>query len=129
MFGSFRRHQQWIWIFVIAVTIPGFVWLFTPDTKSQGGRPSRDYISPLNSKPVKINDRPITFDAYRNAYAEAILRHFRATGKWPDNDEAGKEALERDAIIRVFMLHKLKELDIHVSEKAAARMAMDWLGG
>ena len=127
MFGSFRRHQKWIWILGVVVIIPSFVIFFSPDAKLRGGTASRVLI--VNGKPVTINGQPIPMDEFNNAYSETLLGHFfRANGKWPESGEVSKENLEHDAIIRVFMLQKLKDLDINVSEEAVARLAMERLG-
>src|SRR6266446_9144487 len=111
MFGSFRRHQKWIWFLGVLVIIPSFVIFFSPDAKWRGAGAGQTYI--MNGKPPTINGQPITLDEFRNAYTETLLGHFfRAGGKWPEGEEATKETLEHDTVIRVFMLHKLKDLDI-----------------
>jgi len=130
MFGTIRRHQQWIWIPIVAVTILTFVWFFTPNGSDSGRAASLGQVAIVNGKPATINGQTIPMDEFRSAYRETFLGHFfRSNGKeWPDGSEASKEMLDHDSIVRVFMLHKLKELDIEVSDEAAARLAMERLG-
>jgi hypothetical protein len=128
MFGSFRRHQKWIWFLGVLVIIPSFVIFFAPNAswKAAGGA-SQAYI--MNGKAPTINGKPISVEEYRACFAETLLGHFfRAGGKWPEGDEVSKESLEHDTVIRVFMLHKLNDLDIKVSDEAVARLAMERLG-
>ena len=84
----------------------------------------------VNGKPPTINGRPIGRDEFVSAYAETLLGHFfRSGGKeWPGNDETAKQNLEHDAVVRVFILHKLQDLDIRVSDEAVARLALERLG-
>ncbi len=128
MFGSFRRHQKWIWFLGVLVIIPSFVIFFSPDAKIGRNTTSREAL--INGKPATINGQPIRLDEFRNAYNETVLGHFfRSNGKeWPERSEAARETLEHDTVVRVFMLYKLKELDIHVSDEAVARLAMERLG-
>ena len=56
MFGSFRKHQQWIWILGVIVIIPSFVIFFSPDAKwnrgFRGGREKVD-LGSFNGKPIQ----------------------------------------------------------------------------
>src|SRR5438270_10043046 len=127
MFGSFRRHQKWIWILGVLVIIPSFVIFFSPNASMRGS--SNVYYSVVNGKPPTINGQPITADEFRTAHTEAVLFHFfRNNGTFPTGDEMSKESLERDTIVRVFMIRKLQELDIHVSDEAVGRLAIERLG-
>lgn len=124
MFGSFRKHQQWIWIVVAAITILSFVVFFSPDAKFGTGRRA-DTGGNFGS----INGKPIGLEEYRDAYQETLLSHFlRSNGKWPDRDEQTQRGIERDAVIRVFLKHKMKDLDIHVSDAAAATLSEQRIG-
>jgi len=125
MFGTIRRHQQWIWIPIITVIIISFVWFFLP---SGSGTPrfSGPNYTYVNGKLATINGQGIPLDEFQSAKIEAKLFHFfRNGGRWTETDE---ETLDRDAIIRVFMLRKLKELGITASDKAADRLTMERLG-
>ena len=103
--------------------IPSFVIYFAPGSRRGGGKlPSVDLGS--------FNGRAIQRDDYLAALRETRLSHFMRSGgrEWPGSDEAANRGLQRDTIVRLFLLDKLKELDIHVSEQAVTRAARDRLG-
>lgn len=132
MFGTIRRHQQWLWIIIIAAIIISFVWYLGPVNQSvgdsfQGNRKKAYYIG---DKPVTINGKPITLDEFRKAHAEVYLAHFMRSGgkEWPENDEATTRELERNAIIRIFLHKKLEDMNIDISEKAVAQATRERLG-
>lgn len=125
MIGTIRRHQQWIWLPIVVITIISFVYFFKP-SGSGSDREGGSRVAIINGKPATINGKPIPLDEFRSAQAEARLFHFfRSNGKdWPENDET----LERDTVIRVFLIHKLKDLGIQVSDMAVGRLAQERLG-
>src|SRR5678815_5507905 len=107
MFGTIRKHQQWLWILIITVIIISFVVFYTD-------RPGAFRRSRLD-KPIfgSIAGKPISQEQFLDSFEEARLSHFMRTGgrEWPNNDDV--EALERDAVFRVFLKQKVKDLDIH----------------
>src|SRR5688500_7897403 len=119
MFGTIRRHQQWLWIVIIVVIVISFVYYFSPYQDMSSGFGGRQKVYLIGDKPVTINGKPVGMDEYRKAYAEVYLAHFMRSGgkEWPDNDEATQRELERNAIIRIFLHKKLEEMDIDISEK------------
>jgi SurA-like protein len=122
MFGTIRRHQNWLWIIIIAIIVISFVVFFSPDVNLGGGgrgRATRDHGS--------INGQRISDKDYYAAYQEARLNHFFRTGQWPGHDQSAQDMLERDALQRVFLIGKLKDLDIKVSDEAVARVTRDRL--
>src|SRR3989442_13222723 len=125
MFGTFRRHQQWIWMLGVIVIIPSFVIYFSPTGKSGGGGGRMGKVD-LGS----FNGQPISREDFIAAQKETKLNYFMRSGgrEWPANDENGRKSIERDTIFRLFLLDKVRELDIHVSEKAVARAAPERLG-
>src|SRR6267143_2974892 len=123
MFGTFRRHQQWLWIVIAGITIFTFVIYFSPGSKFRGTKmPAVDLGS--------FNGQPIQRDDYLAALRETRLSHFMRSGgrEWPGSDETANRGLQRDTIVRLFLMDKLKELDIHVSEQAVTRAARERLG-
>jgi SurA N-terminal domain len=125
MFGSFRKHQQWIWIVVAAITILSFVVFFSPDAKWKTGSAPKDTSGNWGT----IDGKPIGAREYHDSYQETLLSHFlRANGKWPDRDEQTQRTLERDTVVRVFLKHKMNDLDIHVSDAAAANLSEQRIG-
>lgn len=114
MFGTIRKHQSWLWVLIIALMSISMVVFFSSDV-SLTGRGSRD-VGDLGS----INGVPIEPTEYLNSMQEVKLSYLLHYGKLPDNDENGTRSLERETISRVFLLKKLKEMNITASDKAVA---------
>ena len=122
MFGTIRRHQNWLWAVIIAVIVISFVMFFSPDVKfGTGGRRQN------TGEHGSIDGKPITDKEFYPAYHEARINHFFRTGQWPGNEESAQDTLKRDAISRVFLIGKLKQLDITVSDEAVARLTRERL--
>ena len=122
MFGTIRRHQNWLWVVIIAIIVVSFVVFFSPDVTLFGGGRGQ-----TQGEHGTINGQPITDKDFYPAYHEARVNHFFRTGQWPGNDQAAEDSLKRDAVSRVFLIGKLKELDITVSDEAVARLTRDRL--
>src|SRR2546426_1534829 len=122
MFGTIRKHQAWLWSFLVAVMSVSLVALFTSDYGVGGGGGRRGQPD-LGS----INGRPIDQAEYYEAEKEVRIATFLHGGKWPGNDEATSRRLESETVSRVFLLHKLKEMDIKASDKAVAFMLHEQL--
>src|SRR6185503_9035575 len=103
MFGTIRRHQNWLWFIIIAIIILSFVVFFSPDVKF--GRSGRVHTTGQHGS---INGQPITDKDFYPAYHEARINHFFRTGQWPGNEESAQDTLKRDAVSRVFLIGKLK---------------------
>jgi peptidyl-prolyl cis-trans isomerase D len=123
MFGTIRRHQNWLWFIIIAVIIISFVMFFSPDVKFGG----RGRAASATGQHGSINGQAITDKDFYPAYHEARVNHFFRTGQWPGNEESAQDTLRRDAVSRVFLIGKLKELNINVSDEAVARLTRDRL--
>src|SRR5437867_5950128 len=124
MFGTIRRHQTWLWAFLVAVMSLGLVVYFNPNSSSggSGGGRSRGQID-LGS----INGQPVGQAEYEDAAREVTLASVLHTGKAPDRDEATQNRLKAETLSRVFLLHKLKEMDIKASDKTVAMMVQEQL--
>jgi hypothetical protein len=124
MFGTIRKHQNWLWIVIITVIIVTFVIFFSPDVRfDAASRPAAGEFGTISGKPISREE-------YVEAYQEARLSHFMRTGgrEWPGNDEAAQRGLERDAVYRVFLKNKIKEMGIHASDEAVGRILRERLG-
>jgi peptidyl-prolyl cis-trans isomerase D len=122
MFGSFRKHQKWIWMLGVIIIVPSFVIFFTPNVHlSPKGATDYDFGS--------INGNPITREEFLQAFNESRLNYFlRSRGRnWPGNDDTVKRNLERDAVSRIFLAQKMKELGVEASNEAVAQMASQQL--
>lgn len=113
MIGTIRKHQTWLWAFIIAAVVVSFVVYFTPTVQLGGGRgPVGNFGS--------IEGRPVPYDEYAPAYRETMLGYLFQYGQWPDRTgrtRAGFD-LERETLNRILLLRKLEELDIHVGDEA-----------
>jgi hypothetical protein len=89
------------------------VWFFTDYRGGPGGGKVEVDLS-------TINGRPISQEEYLNAFQEVKLAYFFQSGRWPSRDAAGEERLENETVSRVFLIQKLKEMDIEVSDKSVA---------
>jgi hypothetical protein len=123
MFGTIRKHQNWLWALIITVIIISFVIFFSPNVRFGRERAAAAETGTIGGKPIPREE-------YLDAYNEARLAHFMRTGgrEWPGNDESAQRALERDAVFRVFLKQKTKEMDIQASDEAVGRLIRDRLG-
>jgi len=120
MFGTIRKHSNWLWVLIIAGVSISMLWFFTPE----GAIPSGES---RNVDLGSINGRPISQPEYLDAEREVRLAQFLYTGKWPVNDEASSRRLESETISRVFLVQKLKEMGVKASDKAVALMVLEQL--
>ncbi|MCS1408903.1 MAG: Peptidyl-prolyl cis-trans isomerase D [Verrucomicrobia subdivision 3 bacterium] len=116
MFTHIRKHQQWLFIVIIAVVVVSFVIYFGPQYDNSGSSVRNDVMG-------SINGRPIAHKEYANTYREVMLRFLMATGQWPDQTDARRFGFdtERETLNRLLLLEKVKEHGIHISDEAAAK--------
>ncbi len=62
MFGTIRKHQNWLWAIIITVVIISFVIFFSPDARIGGGANNSDWF-----------EENIPSDRYNAAQREAII--------------------------------------------------------
>jgi hypothetical protein len=122
MFGTIRKHQNWLWAIIITIIILSFVVFFSPDIgRGVRTRAAKGELGSINGKAISVED-------YRQAYAEARLAHFVRSGgrEWPGTKD--EEALHRGAIERVFLKQKLQDMNIEVSDEAVGRLVSERFG-
>jgi len=56
MFGTFRRHQQWLWIVIAGITIFTFVIYFSPGSKFRGNKMPAVDLGSFNGQPIQRDD-------------------------------------------------------------------------
>src|SRR4030095_15050317 len=123
MFGTIRKHQTWLWLVIIVAVSVGMVFLFI-DT---------DILSVLGNRPTSrgnfgsINGKSIGQTEFYEAYRETRLQEFMRSGKWPGNEESVSRMLERQAANRVYIIHKMREMNIEPSDKAIGLMTQEHL--
>ncbi|MEW6160393.1 MAG: SurA N-terminal domain-containing protein, partial [Verrucomicrobiota bacterium] len=118
MFASIRRHQKWLFGFIVAAVIISFVWYFNPNQTGgyNGGTGSGgDRIG-------TIYGEPLTRDEFLQAKKEAALWFRFYSGTWPDQDQSSRFLFnEPDRVQnRILLARKIKELNIRVGEEAIA---------
>lgn len=119
MFASFRRYQKWIWILGVIVVVPSMVVFFTDTKYFDSGPRSAEYDR------GSIGGRSITEEEYNNALKELQLSYFFRSGNWPENDANVDKSLKHEAPYRVFLIQKLKDMDVAVSKRAVARVVQE----
>lgn len=116
MFGTIRKHQTWLWVFIIAVMIIGLVQFFNPSSRFSSGAGGYERGS--------INGQHISEEDYMNAYREVLLQFFLRYGRWPDNDakSLGFDP-QLETYRRLFFVYEIKNNNIAVDSQSAARVA------
>lgn len=120
MFGTIRKHQKWLWIIIITLTVTSFVVYFSPYQRVSHGWGGRAVN--LGS----IDGQRVTVEAYREARDDVYLRYLLAHGDWPDKDATAKQMgfdEEREIYFRLLILQKTRELNIQVGGEAVGRGA------
>jgi hypothetical protein len=117
MFGTFRKHQTWLWAVIITVIIFSFVIYFSPYSKLNNTR-----RGPANLG--SINGERVSEEEYIRARREVFLRSFFTTGNWP-NEEAMKQGgeIDRDTYQWLLLIQKQKQLGVHISTEVVAQAA------
>ncbi|HTH47558.1 MAG TPA: SurA N-terminal domain-containing protein [Candidatus Limnocylindria bacterium] len=114
MFGTIRKHQQWLWILIIAATIVSFVAFFNPAQSSMSG------LLGGGLEHGRINGKPISQETLQTfgRQAELFARLQFGEGRIPPGFDVNNAAIQR-----LFIDAKLKEYGITVSDEAVA----DWI--
>ena len=121
MFGTIRKHQQWLWVVIIFFVTVGMVFFFTNDAwlKSGGADSGGDFGA--------FNGHPISRAEFLAARREILTASVIRTAKLPPNDAETANMIEQQAAARVFAKHMLKKFGIEPSDKAVARMVQEQL--
>jgi peptidyl-prolyl cis-trans isomerase D len=117
MFGTIRKHQTWLWAVIITLTIISFVVFFSPYSKLDPGAGGPGNLGSING--VKL-----TPEEFAKAEREVYLRYFFMTGQFP-SEETRKSGFDpmRETYYRLLIIHKQKDLDVHVSSDLVAQTA------
>ncbi|MBI5772977.1 MAG: SurA N-terminal domain-containing protein [Verrucomicrobia bacterium] len=109
MFGTIRRHQQWLWVIIIIVIIISFVVFFSPSVKFRDDGREGSFGT--------INGRPIKREELVAARREAYLAYRFANRTWPTRDDRDIEQQTRN---RLFIAEKIRELNVKIGDAAVA---------
>lgn len=112
MFGTIRKHSQWMWMIIITVIVISFVVFFTPGAFQDSGRAKFN---------VAIDGRNFTQDQLNAADREVRVGALLGLARRPEsNDEATQRAFER-----LLLTAKLEQYGILVGPEATARWIRD----
>src|SRR5260370_32714675 len=105
MFGTFRKHQTWLWSIIIGAIVVSFVAYFSPNTKFKisifGNKPP---VVEMNGHPVTIGGGPIPPDGGNlNLRKETLFRHFMRNGAWPGKEGSGQQGLKKHVGFPLFL--------------------------
>ena len=118
MFAHIRKHQQWLFILIIAVVVVSFVIFFTPTVQydNLGSSSSADILG-------SIDGRPVARKEFLQSYQVVMLRFLLSTGQWPDQTDTTRFGfdLNQETPNRLLLLDKANEYGITVSDAAAAK--------
>src|SRR5258707_13891673 len=110
MFGTIRKHQNWLWGVIITVIIITFVVYFSPYSKMNSGRASVDYGS--------VNGHKISQSDYAHALQEAELHYFFNSGRFPEEEKSSRFDKLQQGYNWLLLVQKEEEAGIQVGEEA-----------
>lgn len=123
MFGTIRKHQQWLWIVIITVIVISFVMYFSPYSKMNNTRRAPVRLGSINGEAIGEQD-------FNNAYKEVNLRYFFSMGRgsWP-TEESKKMGFdpETETYKWLLLIQKEDELGIRPSTDAVNQFATEML--
>jgi hypothetical protein len=123
MFGTIRRHQSWLWVFIIGVMIVSL--LYWVDQRPRGADGS------VIEAP-EVAGKKVTPKMLRDAQTEARLLYYLNFGKWPEMDAENARQngfdLEEQAYLRLLRVGLAEQAGVEVSDQAIAAIARRLLG-
>ncbi len=128
MFATLRKHQSWLLILIIGLTIISFTLYLDPSRSrsSGGGRQSAD-----ENTAGSINGQTISLEQFNQARREARLFFFLHFKKWPDRpDDMERAGFDEYnwAYERLLIDSVMKDMKITVSDVAAAKTTKQLFG-
>src|SRR5882672_4471978 len=118
MFGTIRKHQQWLWAIIITLTIVSFLIFFSPAGKANNARRAPDNYGSINGQRVSRQD-------FLEAWRDLDLNYFfRSGGSWP-NENAKKVDFDQqtESYQWLLLLQKAEQMGIHVSSDMVVQLA------
>ncbi len=124
MFGTIRRHQSWLWVFIIAAIIISFVVYFQPGGGQNNSR--------ANENAFELNGKPVTATMIQGAGREVRLLYFLNFRRWPEQDTERAQQMgfdiEQEAYLRLFRAAKAQEAGITIPDQTVADLARRLMG-
>ncbi len=127
MFGTIRRHQTWLWVIIITLTVISFVFFFSPDAK-YSGRNDGQRRTGLGT----MRGKEITPAQFLSAKSEIFIHYFLTHNEWPDKDPTSKQMgfdADRETYFRLFLIQQQEDRKIKVSDKAVNQTLYNILQG
>ena len=109
MLGTFRKHSTWLWGIIIAAMAVSLVFW-------TGNRGNRDGGGGFNLPPIA--GKSVSPDEYASVAREVRLEHRFGRGEWPSTSAD----LDPEIYQRLFMIRKMEEMGIHISQADVARV-------
>jgi peptidyl-prolyl cis-trans isomerase D len=103
-----RKHARWIMAGILILLIPGFIMLFTTTSGDRARSTNRDLPS-INGKPIEANE-------YQQAIDDVISDIVIGTGRAPSRTSAEEDQIRQQAVLRILLTRKAKELGLRVSD-------------
>jgi len=126
MIGTIRKHAKWLWWVIAGATIISFVLFMGTGPMRSGGGSGRS--TDTNQIGGTIYGEKVTPEKFYEMEHDVYLRFFFSYGEWPDKvSGVSRETLLREIYIRMMLVQKTKDLDIHVSAEQAEQMAANLL--
>jgi len=120
MIGTIRKHSKWLWGIIATLTIISFLyWGAAPASRNSGGR-----AGDLGS----IAGRKVTPDEYAEAEREVYIYFWLHYHQWPDrNPNITPQDIRREVYVRLMLIQKAQDLEIHVGDDTVAMAAKEML--
>jgi hypothetical protein len=120
MIGTLRKHSKWLWGIIITATIVSFVFW--------GSQSSRSGDRELRINRGKIDGKPVTEKAYREAEREVSIYFFLNFQDWPDRNAKKVDFdLQSATYQQLLLIQRLKDYGIQVDSAAVGQAVGDLL--
>ncbi|MBM3900961.1 MAG: hypothetical protein FJ379_02535 [Verrucomicrobia bacterium] len=122
MFGTIRKHQQWMWVVIITAVIISFVIYFTPNQGPGGSSVGNQQFGTIDGQAV--DDQQV-----RSALTQAKLSGFLRYGEAFQSGRAEQMGfnLKQETMQRLFLGIRLQKAGIQVSDDAVATWIREYL--
>lgn len=122
MFGTIRKHQQWMWVVIITAVIISFVIYFTPNQGPGGSSVGNQQFGTIDGQAV--DDQQV-----RSALTQAKLSGFLRYGEAFQSGRAEQMGfnLKQETMQRLFLGIRLRKAGIQVSDDAVATWIREYL--
>ncbi len=122
MFGTIRKHQQWMWVVIITAVIISFVIYFTPNQGPGGSSPGNQQFGTIDGQ--SVDDQQV-----RSALTQAKLSGFLRYGEAFQSGRAEQMGfnLKQETMQRLFLGIRLQKAGIQVSDDAVATWIREYL--